>query len=81
MAARIVSRLETPGLASGSKRISVSLSVTADLMRLVMTLGSSSRNTAPVGSDLLIFDVGSCRSRILAVSFAMSGFGTVKVGP
>ena len=60
----IVSRFETPGLASGSKRISRSVSVTAERIFLAVTFGSSSRSISPAAleADLLIFAVGSCRS-------------------
>ncbi|SKW97688.1 Uncharacterised protein [Mycobacteroides abscessus subsp. massiliense] len=60
----MLSRFETPGLASLSKRISRSLSVCADLIFLAETAGSSSKliNPAGVEADLLIFTVGSCRS-------------------
>ena len=60
----MVSRLDTPGLASRSKRISRSLSVTAERIFLAVFFGSSSRLISPasVAADLLIFAVGSCRS-------------------
>ena len=63
-AARMVSRLETPGLASRSKRTSVPSSVTADLIFLAVFFGSSRMLMSPFGdaADLDIFDVGSCRS-------------------
>ena len=62
----MVSRLATPGLVSSSKTISRPESVTADLIFLTFTRGSSSSSTMPVGAeaDLLIFAVGSARSAI-----------------
>lgn len=63
-AERMLSRLETPGLASRSKRTSVPSSVTADLIFLAVFFGSSRMLMSPFGdaADLDIFDVGSCRS-------------------
>ena len=72
-AARIVSRLATPGLPTSSKVISRPESVTADLILRTLTLGSSSSSMMPVGAepDLLIFVVGSARSRILPTEGTM----------
>ncbi len=63
-AERIVSRLETPGFSPRSKRISRSVSVTAERIFFAVFAGSSSSHTTPASEaeDLLIFDVGSCRS-------------------
>ncbi|CAG7258564.1 hypothetical protein PICSAR29_04276 [Mycobacterium avium subsp. paratuberculosis] len=60
----MLSRLDTPGLASVSNRISRSLSVTAERIFLADNAGSSSRLISPasVDADLLIFDVGSAKS-------------------
>ena len=60
----MVSRLDTPALFSGSKMTSRPESVTADRIFLALTFGSSSRSMMPAGddADLLIFEVGSCRS-------------------
>src|SRR3954466_2949902 len=60
-----------------------SLSVTADLIFLAIELGSASRPTPPAceEDDLLIFEVGSCRSQILPVDATMYGSGTRRVGP
>src|SRR5450756_3027547 len=79
----MVSRLEIPGFDSRSKRISRSVSVTADLIRLAITDGESSSSIRPLGddADLLILAVGSCRSKILAVPRTMCGSGTTKVLP
>lgn len=72
-AARMVSRLATPGLRTSSKEISRSESVTADLIFRVLTLGSSSNSMIPLGeeADLLILDSGSARSRILPTEATM----------
>ena len=77
------SRLDTPGLSCSSKRISRSVSVTADLIFFALTFGSASSSIRPAGdsADLDIFAVGSCRSMIFAVSLTMYGSGTVKVLP
>ena len=79
----MVSRLETPGLVSGSKTISRPVSVTAERIFLAERAGSSSRSMMPAGedADFDIFAVGSCRSVIFAVSLTMYGSGTVKVCP
>ena len=69
----MVRRLETPGLASGSKRISVSESVTAERIFFAETLGSSRSSMMPVGPEL-VFDIlmaGFCRSRIRPVRLRM----------
>ena len=68
-----MSRLLTPGFSSGSKRISVSESVTAERIFLALTCGSSSISMMPAGddADFDIFAVGSCRSPILAVALRM----------
>jgi len=62
--ARIWSRFDTPGLLAGSKRTSVSESVTALLMRFVIAFGSSRSAIVPCGesADFDIFAVGFCRS-------------------
>lgn len=59
--ARIVKRLETPGLVAGSNRTSPSTSVTARLIFFSRTFGSSRTRTVPCGesTDFDIFDVGS----------------------
>ena len=59
------------------------MSVTAERIRLAITLGSSSRSITPLwlAEDLLIFAVGSCRSWILALALTMCGSGTTKVWP
>ncbi len=53
-----------PGFASRSKRISRSVSVTAERIFFAVTFGSSSIQTIPASdaADLLIFTVGVCRS-------------------
>ena len=83
VAARIDSRLDTPGLATGSKRTSVSESVTALLMRLVIVFGSSSRAIVPWGesADFDILLVGCCRSMIRAPTGGMAASGTTSVSP
>ena len=71
----MVSRLETPGFcASGSKRISRPVSVTAERIFLAIDLGvleQLDRRRLGLDDDLLIFAVGSCRSWILAVALRM----------
>ena len=76
-----MSRLETPGFSSGSKRTSVPESVTAERIFLADTLGSSSISTIPAGeeADFDIFAVGSWRSVIFAVALRMYGSGSRKV--
>ena len=78
-----MSRLETPGLCSGSKMISRPVSVTADRIFFADIAGSSSRSTTPAGddADFDIFAVGCCRSAIFAVSLRMYGAGTTNVAP
>ena len=73
-----MSRLETPGLAAVSNRTSPSLSVVADLIFFAIAADSSSIQSTPFSfvADLLIFAPGSCRSKIFAVSFWMTGSGT-----
>ena len=68
-----MSRLETPGFASRSKRISASESVTAERIFFALTPGSSSISMMPAGddADFDIFAVGSCRSPIFAVALRM----------
>lgn len=59
----MVRRLEIPGFDAGSKRMSRSVSVTAERIRLATTAGSSSISMIPWGlPDFDIFEVGSCRS-------------------
>lgn len=76
-------RLLTPGFFSASKRITVSVSVTALFTFFAVTFGSSSRLMRPFGAeaDLLILTAGSWRSKIFAVSLRMYGAGTVNVWP
>ena len=80
---RIVSRFDTPGLRSGSKRISRSPSVTAERIFLADTFGSSSSEEAPVGATPTCSS--SCRRVLQVVIFAcaltMCGSGTTKVSP
>ncbi len=66
-------RLDTPGFSSGSKRISVPESVTADRIFLALTRGSSRSSMMPAGDDedFDILAVGSWRSVILAVALRM----------
>ncbi len=73
----MVRRFEIPGFSSSSKRTSVPESVTADRIFFADTLGSSSISMMPAGeeADFDIFDMGSWRSRILAVAFRMYGSG------
>lgn len=79
----MVSRFETPALFSASKRTSRPVSVTAERIFFAERFGSSSSSTRPFAADadLLIFAVGSCRSKIFAVSLTMWGSGTVNVLP
>ena len=60
----MVSRFAIPGFSPRSKRTSRSLSVTAERIFFALTDGSSSIHSTPAvdAADLLIFDVGSCRS-------------------
>ena len=69
----MVSRLEIPGFSSGSKRISLPESVTAERIFLALTRGSSSSSMMPAGEDddFDIFAVGSWRSVIFAVALRM----------
>src|SRR2546423_10055531 len=63
-APRIDSRFDTPGLRSGSKRTSLSVSVTARLIFFAVADRSSRINTVPATdvSDFDILRVGSWRS-------------------
>ncbi len=58
-----------------------SLSVTADLIFLVMVFGGSSRKTQPAGEDLLILAVGSARSNTFAASATIWALGMTNVFP
>ena len=82
-AARMASRFDTPGLVSGSKRTSPSVSVTARRILRLTSSGSSSRYTVPWGdSDVLpIFPVGFCRSMMRAPTLGMAASGTTNVSP
>jgi hypothetical protein len=83
VAARIWRRFDTPGLATGSKRTSVSESVTALLMRFVIAVGSSSSAIVPWGesADFDIFAVGFCRSMMRAPTGGIAASGTTSVSP
>ncbi len=63
--------------------ISRPVSVTAERIFLAERAGSSSSSMMPPGDeeDFDIFEVGSCRSTIFAVSLMMCGAGTVNVCP
>ena len=78
----MLSRLLTPGLFSGSKRISPSESVTARLiLRRIVSASSSREMNVSSGSDLDIFFVGSCRLIIFAPTFGIYPSGIVKTSP
>lgn len=78
----MVSRLVTPGLATGSATTSRPVSVTADLIFLAVTFGSSRRSTQPAGGRLLlIFLSGDWRSRTFAAPAGMCASGRVNVSP
>ena len=68
-----MSRLETPGFSSGSKRTSDPESVTAERIFFAETLGSSSISMIPptLELDFDILIAGFCRSRIFAVVLRM----------
>ena len=76
-------RFETPGLFSGSKRtqFSVSESVMARLNLRAISSGFSMRKTQPLGSDLLIFEVGFPRPMTRAPALGIYASGTLKVSP
>ena len=83
-AARIVSRLATPGFSSGQKRTSRPESVTARETLRRMASGGSSSRTVPGASgaaDLLIFLAGSCRSMTRAPTGGVTARGTTNVSP
>ena len=80
--ARICRRFDTPGFVAGSKRTSLSESVTALLMRLAIAFGSSSSEIVPWGesADFDIFFVGCWRSMMRAPTGGIAASGTTKVG-
>ena len=82
-APRMDSRFETPGLVAGSKRTSVSLSVTARLNFFSMAAGSSSSRIVPCApsSDLDILFSGCWRSMTLAPAGGITTSGTTNVSP
>ena len=76
-------RFDTPGFSSRSWRTSVSESVTADLIFLVIAFGSSSTPIVPCGesSDFDIFLVGFCRSMTRAPNGGNVAFGIMNTSP
>ncbi len=82
-AARIDSRLDTPGLATGSKRTSASVSVTARLIFFSTSFNGSSTPMVPWGesNDFDILLVGCCRSITRAPARGMAASGTTNVSP
>ena len=82
-AARMESRLATPGLSAGSYTTSEPESVTARLNFLTITSGGSSTSTVPWGesADFDILLVGAWRSMTRAPAAGMVASGTTKVSP
>ena len=70
-----------PGLFSTSYFTSQPESVTADIIFLRITAGSSFKKTSPFGSDLDIFTVGSDKDIMRFPTFLNSAFGIVKTSP